>query len=189
VRFKRKRGGVLEADVAEVEAAVLSSAAADLARLLGEGQEADPDPLAALVGLSSGPVERPRDPALARLLPDAYRPGASDEVDVEAASAEFRRFTEADLRAGKRAAAQLVQDTLAPLQGGGRLRLDRVQADAWLGCLNDLRLVLGTRLEVTEDALEQDLPDDDPRRHALELYAWLGWLQESLLTCLDPGGR
>ena len=189
MRFTRKRGGVVEAVVGEVEAVVLSSAAADLAALLGEGEDADPDPLAAMVGLSSGPVERPRDPALARLLPDAYRPGASDEVDPEAASAEFRRFTEADLRAGKRADAQVVQETLAPLQGGGRLRLDRTRADAWLGCLNDLRLVLGTRLDVTEESLEEELPEDDPKAHALQLYAWLGWLQESLLESLDPGGR
>ena len=189
MRFKRKRGGAVEADVGEVEAVVLSSAAADLAALLGEGQEADPDPLAAMVGLSSGPVDRPRDPALARLLPDAYRPGASDELDPEAASAEFRRFTEADLRAGKRADAEVVQASLAPLQGGGRLRLDRAQCDAWLRCLNDLRLVLGTRLDVREDTLDEELPDDDPRAHALQLYSWLGWLQESLLGCLEPGGR
>jgi hypothetical protein len=188
VRFTRRRGGALQADLSEVEAAVLASAAGDLARLLGEGEETDPDPLAAMVGLSSGPVERPRDPALARLLPDAYRPGAGGQVDTEAASAEFRRFTEADLRAGKRADARLVQETLAPLRHGGRLRLDRAQADAWLNCLNDLRLVLGTRLEVTEESLDDELEEDDPRRHALELYSWLGWLQESLLSCLAPGG-
>ena len=59
-------------------------------------------------------------------------------------------------------------------------------ADAWLGCLNDLRLVLGTRLEVTEDLDERTLAEDDPRLPALELYSWLGWLQESLLSCLEP---
>ncbi len=76
--------------------------------------------------------------------------------------------------------------TLAPLTGtGGRLLLDRDEADAWLGCLNDLRLVLGTRLEVTEET-ELDLRDDDPRAQALQVYGWLGWLQESLLSCLDP---
>ena len=190
MRFKKRRGGVVEADVAEVEALVLSSAVGELLELLGEGQEADPDPLAAIVGMSSGDVRRPQDPALARLLPDAYREGASDEVDPEAASAEFRRFTEADLRAGKRAHAQTVLETLAPLERGGRLRLDRPGADAWLGCLNDLRLVLGTRLDVSEDPLEDQITDeDDPRAQALQVYGWLGWLQESLLECLDPGGR
>ncbi len=68
---------------------------------------------------------------------------------------------------------------------GGRLALDRDQVDAWLGTLNDLRLVLGTRLEVTEDT-PLELPDDDPRAQALLVYGWLGWLQESLLSCISP---
>ena len=178
MRFKR-RGGTLRADVGPVEADVLSAVVSDLLVLLGEGEEEDADPLAALVGLSSGPVAAPTDPALARLLPDAYGD------DPEAAQ-EFRRYTEGDLRAGKRANATTVLATLAPLAGrGGRLVLDRDEADAWLGCLNDLRLVLGTRLEVTEET-ELDVRADDPRAQALQVYGWLGWLQESLLANLDP---
>jgi hypothetical protein len=76
--------------------------------------------------------------------------------------------------------------TLAPLlERGGRLALDRDQVDAWLGTLNDLRLVLGTRLEVTEDT-ELEAPHDDPHAQALLVYGWLGWLQESLLSNVDP---
>ena len=41
--------------------------------------------------------------------------------------------------------------------------LDRDQADAWLRALNDIRLVLGTRLEVTEDTYEEDVDPEDPR--------------------------
>jgi hypothetical protein len=179
MRFKKARGGGVRADLEAVEADVLSAVAGDLLELLGEQDDADPDPLAALVGLSDGPVDPPEDPALARLLPDAYG-------DDEQAATEFRRYTEGDLRAGKRASAGTVLATLAPLTGtGGRLLLDRDEADAWLGCLNDLRLVLGTRLEVTEET-ELDLRDDDPRAQALQVYGWLGWLQESLLSCLDP---
>ena len=179
MRFSRRAGGI-RAKLDAVEADVLSSLAADLLVLLGEQDEPDADPLAALVGLSSGPVTAPEDPALARLLPDAY----SD--DREAAE-EFRRYTEGDLRAAKRASAGAVLASLAPLTGqGGKLVLDREQADAWLGCLNDLRLVLGTRLEVSEDT-DLDPAADDPRGQALHVYGWLGWLQESLLGCLDPG--
>ncbi len=178
MRFKR-RIGQIRADVEAVEADVLLAVAGDLLALLGEQDEASEDPLAAMVGLSSGPGERPEDPALARLLPDAYG-------DDDAAATEFRRYTEADLRAGKRAHATVVLAGLAPLAGsGGRLVLDRDEADAWLGCLNDLRLVLGTRLEITEET-ELDLSDDDPRAQALQVYGWLGWLQESLLSCLSP---
>ena len=178
MRFKR-RAGSIRADIDPVEVDVLLAVAGDLLVLLGEQDEQDADPLAAIVGLSTGPAHRPDDPALARLLPDAYG-------DDEGAATEFRRYTEGDLRAGKRANASTLLASLAPLQGtGGRLVLDRDQADAWLGCLNDLRLVLGIRLEVTEET-ELDLPGDDPRAHALQVYSWLGWLQESLLSCLDP---
>lgn len=192
MRFTRTRQSVAKADVSAVEASVLTSAVTQLQQLLGEAVavDADADPLVALVGLPPGEVRRPDDPALARLLPDAYRPSpeASGDVDfdVEEAAGDFRRYTEADLRAGKRAQAALVLEQLAALPGGGRLRLDRAGADAWLGTLNDLRLVLGTRLEVTEETREQPPPDDQDRAHALQVYGWLGWLQESLLDCLDP---
>jgi len=188
VRFKRARHGVVTADVSDVETSVLASAVAQLLHLLGEQDAVDDDPLAAMVGLPAGDVRRPDDPAMARLLPEAYRPEASDEpgFDVDEAAADFRRYTEGDLRAGKRGHAVLVLGNLAALEGGGRLRLDRAGADAWLGTLNDLRLVLGTRLEVTEETGDQDPPDDEDRAHALQVYGWLGWLQESLLDCLDP---
>ena len=180
MRFAKKRGGI-EASLDRVEVEVLSSMAADLLELLGPELAPGGDPLAALVGLPTGPVERPPDPALARLLPDAYR-------DDETAADDFRRYTEADLRAGKRAHAAAVLASLAPYSCGGRIRLERELADAWLGCLNDLRLVLGTRLEVTEET-ELAVVRDDPRAQALSVYGWLGWVQESLLRCLPPSPR
>lgn len=182
MRFKRTRKGI-EAAPDEVEAAVLRRCVEDLLALLAEDEDEDDDgqrprdPLEALLGLPSGDAALPEDPALARLLPDAY------PDDDPTASKEFRRYTEGDLRAGKRQHAATV---LATLPATGRLRLDRDEADAWLGCLNDLRLVLGTRLEVTEDLDPADVADDDPRAQALQVYAWLGWLQDSLLSCLTP---
>ena len=183
MRFKRRRGGHVTADLDAGEAGLLAALAEDLLGLLGDGADADEDPLAAMFGLSSGPVAAPEDPALARLLPDAY-------ADDDQAAADFRRFTEQDLRAGKRAGASTVLATLAPVLEGGRLVLDRDQVDAWLGTLNDLRLVLGTRLEVTEET-PLEVPDDDPHAQALLVYGWLGWLQESLLSCISPrpGGQ
>jgi hypothetical protein len=178
MRFKRRRGAVT-ADLDPGEAGLLTALAEDLLSLLGEGEPVADDPLAAMVGMSAGPVAPPEDPALARLLPDAY-------ADDDEAASEFRRFTEHDLRGGKRANAGTVLTTLVPLLGrGGRLSLDRDQVDAWLGTLNDLRLVLGTRLDVTDDT-ELDVPEDDPHAQALLVYGWLGWLQESLLSCTQP---
>jgi hypothetical protein len=195
VRFRRTRSGAVETDLTDVEASVLASSAAQLLQLVAgdaPSGDADVDPLEAMVGLSSTQARPPDDPALRRLLPDAYRddafgPDAAPDA-AAAASHEFRRFTEADLRAGKRANAVTVLEALAPLvEGGGRLRLDRDQADAWLGLLNDVRLVLGVNLDVDEDTLDEPPTDaDDPRAQALGVYSWLGWVQESLLQCLEP---
>lgn len=179
MRFKRKLTGAVVADVAAHEARLLASLLTELLELLGDGEDQDQDPLAAMVGLAGGPVERPGDPALARLLPDAYG-------DDPEAAGEFRRYTEGDLRAGKRAHASTVLTGLAPLlERGGRLPVDRDAADAWLGALNDLRLVLGTRLQVTEET-DLEPAGDDPRGQLLQVYGWLGWLQETLLGCIEP---
>lgn len=175
MRFTRHRRAV-RAELDAVEAQVLRQLAEELLALVEEPEVSD-DPLAALVGMPPGEVDPPDDPVLSRLLPDAYR-------DDPAAAGEFRRYTDADLRAGKRANAQAVLASLP--SDGGKLTLDRDQADAWLGSLNDLRLALGTSLGVTEETDLEDFDDDDPRFQALHVYAWLGYLQESLLSCLDP---
>ena len=177
MRFTRTRKG-LQGNPSAGEAQVLRRCALDLLELLGEREAPDQDPLAAMVGMPTGDPQVPEDPALARLLPDAY-----GDDDPEA-NREFRRYTDADLRARKRADAEVVARMLP--EGGGKVLLDRDEADSWLGFLNDLRLVLGTRLEVTEDLDEDALAADDARLPALQLYAWLGWLQESLISCLEP---
>jgi hypothetical protein len=173
MRFTRHRKGI-RADVDPVEAQVLGQLAREMLEVVPAPELSD-DPLAALVGLSTVDVEQPSEPVLRRLLPDAYL----DDAD---ASGDFRRYTDADLRAAKRRDAQAVLDTLP--SGKGRLEIDRDQADRWLGALNDMRLALGTSLGVTEDDDEEE-PDPD-RAQARGIYDWLGYLQESLLSCLDP---
>ena len=175
MRFTRHRKGY-RAQVDRVEAQVLAQLAEELLSLVDAPAVSD-DPLAAMVGLPPGEVEAPDSPVLQRLLPDAYR----DDPD---AAGDFRRYTDADLRATKRADAAAVLATLP--DGGGRMDLDRDQADRWLGALNDMRLALGTALDVTEDLDVEDLEPDDPRVQSLHVYGWLGYLQESLLSCLEP---
>lgn len=172
MRFKKTRKGV-EARFDAVEADVLAQCAGELLELLGPEVDRDADPLAAMVGLSD--AARPDDPAVLRLFPDAYG-------DDAGAAGDFRRYTEGDLRAGKRAAAAAV--LAAVPRGGGAVLLDRDTCDLWLGCLNDLRLVLGTRLDVTQDTELEDVEEGDQRLYAV--YGWLGWAQESLLACLTP---
>ena len=148
------------------------SAADDLDKLMAEAT-------AAAEGAESGEAPRmPDDPVLQRLLPDAYT------GDPEAAG-EFRKFTESSLREAKKYFAQTLLDTLPP--GGGRVKLTGDQARDWMRALNDVRLMFGVRLEVTEDFEEQlaALSPDDPRVAAFEVYGWLGAVQESLVRALD----
>ncbi|MFI9078890.1 DUF2017 domain-containing protein [Streptomyces sioyaensis] len=178
----------------EIEISILRSLAVQLMELIGPGEEVgerEGDDLLASI-LNDGPSEPPADPALARLFPDAYGgPDLVPDDDVRAASAEFRRYTENDLRSRKREdALALIRalDTLAPAGGGSaELRLKPEECRQWLGALNDLRLAIGTRLEVTD---EEDggellrLPDSDPRKPMVMAYLWLGGLQETLVESL-----
>ncbi|MGH2663609.1 MAG: DUF2017 domain-containing protein [Actinomycetota bacterium] len=111
------------------------------------------------------------DPTLRRLFPPAY----ADDPDREA---EYRRMVRDDLLAGKREALRIIEETV------DARRVDEDQLTAWLGALNDLRLVLGTRLDVTEELYEEGLPEDDPRAPAFAVYAYLGWLQEQVVAAL-----
>jgi hypothetical protein len=171
-RVDRSRKGVrvrLESEEAELVKALMEQ----MLTLLGEPPDAD-DELAAL-GIAEH-AEKPTDPVLARLFPDAYR------EDGEAAG-EFRRYTEVGLRDGKREAAGTV---LAMLHAGDDLLLDREQAQIWLRALNDVRLALGTRLDITED-WQNDVSGLDPRGPRYAMYAaydWLTMLQESLVRAV-----
>jgi Domain of unknown function (DUF2017) len=126
---------------------------------------------------TTAPPEAPVDPVLARLLPDAY------QDDPEAAG-EFRKYTESSLREAKKYFAQTLLETLPPK--GGRVKLNADQARDWLRALNDVRLMFGVRLEVTEDFEDQlaSLDPSDPRMAAFEVYGWLGAVQESLVRAI-----
>ena len=50
--------------------------------------------------------------------------------------------------------------------------------------LNDLRLVLGARLGVTDELYERGIDLDDPRAVELSVYGWLTWLQAGLVDAL-----
>ncbi|MCX4801274.1 DUF2017 domain-containing protein [Streptomyces sp. NPDC058682] len=196
--FESLKGGGAAIALDEIEISILRSLAVQLLELIGPGAPEpaeDADPLAAL--FAEGPSEPPSDPALARLFPDAYGApdGAGDKgVDPEelaARAAEFRRFTENDLRARKREDALAVVrslDGLTPAgDGAAVLELSGELPLRWLGALNDLRLTIAARLEITEDdesAVLFRLPDEDPRKPMVMAYLWLGGLQETLIETL-----
>ncbi|MGX1882758.1 DUF2017 domain-containing protein [Streptomyces sp. NPDC055287] len=196
--FEGIPGGGAAVALDEVEISILRSLAVQLLELFGPGEQqaAGEDPLAAL--FAQGPSEAPSDPALARLFPDAYGDPQADpedahEREVRANSAEFRRFTENDLRERKREDALAVVRSLDVLatagEGGAVLKLADGECKRWLGTLNDLRLTIGTRLEVTDEDENGELyrlPDSDPRKPMVMAYLWLGALQESLVETLMP---
>ncbi|WP_058044280.1 DUF2017 domain-containing protein [Streptomyces roseifaciens] len=192
--FEPLSGGGAAVALDEVEVSILRSLAVQLLELIGPGAEsAGPegaDPLARL--FAEGPSEPPSDPALARLFPDAYGdPGAEQDPQERAHAAEFRRYTENDLRDRKREDALAVVRSLDSLTVAGDeaavLRLTPEDCRRWLGALNDLRLAIGARLEIAHDDDSEALlrlPDEDPRKPMVMAYLWLGGLQESLVEAL-----
>jgi hypothetical protein len=113
------------------------------------------------------------DPALARLSPAAYPDDPLREL-------EFEQMAGDDLAAGRLAALRELRDT------AGADALDEEQSLAWLRTLNDLRLVLGTRLDVTEESVVEDFAGDEAMEAAFQLYGALGMIQGELLLAIDP---
>jgi hypothetical protein len=113
------------------------------------------------------------DPSLRRLFPPAYE----DEGDER----DYRELMGGELLNGRREALELLART------ADQKRLSADEAEAWLRALNDLRLVLGTRLDVREDTLLDELRPDDPRSQQLAVYGYLSWVQEQLVTALSAG--
>lgn len=159
--------GEFEALVEPEEARVLASLAAQLSALLGEAADD--------VELSEV------DPAVARLLPDAYR-------DDEEAAAEWRRLSRRALAERKGAFAARFAADLADAAAASettRIRIDEAGALDWMRAIGDLRLVLAERIGIT-DAEDDEIGDDDTERAGVvDLYQWLAWMQDDLVQVLD----
>jgi hypothetical protein len=158
--FRTVRGGHVVARLEPAEAGIVGLLLDQLEQLL----EADAEDVGG-------------DPVIARLLPDGHR------GDPELA-ADYRELTEASLRSGKADDLAMVRATLP--DGGGEVRLDADQAAAWLRTSNDLRLALGTRLDITDDTEppEEITGEEDQQ---LAVYYWLTALQGSLVDALVAG--
>jgi hypothetical protein len=110
----------------------------------------------------------PGDPSLSRLRPPAYE----DDDDSER---EFRSLMGAELDSRRLDDLRLLGKT------AGRDSLDAGELERWLSALNDLRLVLGTRLDVTEDVLADGFDPSAPDAYQLAVYVFLTWLQEAAI--------
>jgi hypothetical protein len=166
IAFRRKSDGTVSAHLAAEEAVMLTELAGQLVEMLGDRSP---------VGVPSDGLPPDEDPALLRLLPDAY-------PDDPEASSEFRRFTAEGLAERKTANANAVIESLADVAAGRTktLRLDQPAAQAWLRSLTDLRLTIAARLGIETD--EDHPAPDDPLG---DVYDWLGFVQGTLVEALD----
>ena len=191
--FKKRRRGGITATFEAGEAHLLASLSGQVVELLRDRNGADEstaDPLATQLGMG-GPSLPPEDPVLRRLLPDAYR-------DDEEGAGEFRRFTERSLTSAKVANAETL---IGSLVAGGltfgtpvdddeeqiEIELDDAEVQAWLRALTDVRLSLAVRLgiDAEEDAMLIAQSEDEAIAAMSEIYDWLGYVQETLISALD----
>jgi hypothetical protein len=116
------------------------------------------------------------DPVKARLFPRAY-----EDADKQG---NYERLIGNDLLSAKRNALRVVMESL---EDGGPVHIELAGdgVDAWLSFLTDLRLAIGTRLEVDEDKMGADVDPDDPDAVAMSTLHWLGFIQGLILEELE----
>jgi hypothetical protein len=142
----------------------------------------DPSVRAVLVTMSEqlAPALSPGEPMTRRLFPPAY---AGD--DLAGAEIEYRNLVDSALTSHHRQAfAVLAETAQADI-------LTEPELNAWMSAIGSLRLVLGTRLDVSEDMVAPD--PEDPMAPEYALYELLGQLQylmiEVLASQLPDEGR
>jgi Domain of unknown function (DUF2017) len=109
---------------------------------------------------------------LQRLFP----PGYANDPDRQQ---EYQLLTHDELLTKRLASVDIVEQTASATT------LDEDQLSAWMGAVNDLRLVLGTRLDVSEDM--DDLDIDDERAPAFAVYHYLTHLLAEIVHALAGG--
>lgn len=158
-------------EISKLEASHLAGLVTQFAELLDETAGGSPD-----------------DPAIARLVPDAY-------ADDARAAREFRDLTQRELLDRRATDAATVLASLRSAQAippegqadafddslgdTAVVPLDQEELGAWLRTLAAVRLVLASRLGIeTED----DHDDDDPR---FGIYDWLGFRLDGLVRAAE----
>jgi len=110
------------------------------------------------------------DPNVRRLFPTAYH----DDPDRDQ---EYQQLVRDELLERRLTALTVLEETAQARE------LDEAGLAGWLTALNDLRLVIGTRLDVSEDDLEID--PDDPDAPAFAVYHYLGMLLAEAVDALE----
>lgn len=174
--WKRKRsllgGGTKYFTVLEpAERNLLREVAAAVAdSLMERARSAPKDELSELTGMVSGHSEPPKDPRLARLLPNFERDG---HESVDGANALMRQLHESEIVEDKLIALRAVIDAVEPAENG-QVSLSENDAHLWVSAINDLRIYLHVSMENLQGTLEEIEQTD-------AMYQWLSYNQESLL--------
>ncbi|UXA16692.1 DUF2017 domain-containing protein [Mycobacterium sp. SMC-4] len=167
------------------EAELLSSLVTSLLGMLDDRASSTPvDELSDITGMRTGNSVPPQDDTMRRILPDFYRPATEHPAGSGAADSlngALRSLHEPDIIDAKRQAAQRLLQTLPA--GGGKVELSEDDAQAWAAAVNDVRLALGTMLDIGSDGPDR-LPPEHPMAAHLDVYQWLTVLQEYLVICL-----
>ena len=133
--------------------------------------ESDRSFLRSLVEVMREVLETPDDPVTARLFPNAY-------PDDQQREEEYRLLAHTELMESHLAALDVLE------KSADADRLDDEQANAWVRALNEIRLVLGSRLDLTDDGPDPPLEVDDPRLPVFAAYDHLTRIQGELVDAL-----
>jgi len=154
--IRRNRKGAFEIHLQAWERDLLGSLVTQLRDLL-------------TAGAGGGEAQAAVDPSLTRLFPTAY----PDDVERDA---EYQSLVRDDLLERRLTALDVMDETLdADI-------ITEAHLTTWMGVVNDLRLVLGTRLDVSEEMDEVD--PDDPDAPLYAAYHYLAWLLENIVEAL-----
>ena len=163
------------------EVLLLRNMASSMREMLDDRQSGSPsDPLEQLTGIRTGNTVPPTDATMRRLLPDFVSPEAA-ESDPAGSNAALRSVHEPQIIDAKISAAQRLLESLP--RDSGRVELTDDEAQAWVAAVNDMRLALGTMLQIGPEVPEE-LPEGHPMATHLDVYHWLTVLQEYLVLGL-----
>ena len=184
-RVETADGPRFRSSLASHEAALLDSLVTSMLGMLEDRESSSPpDELEEITGMRTGNSQPPQDETMKRLLPDFYRSQTghpAGSATTESLNSALRSLHEPEIIDAKRQAAQQVLQTIP--EGGGRFELTEDDAHAWAAAVNDVRLALGTMLDIRPDGPER-LPADHPMAGPFDVYQWLTVLQDYLVLGL-----
>jgi hypothetical protein len=112
------------------------------------------------------------DDRFRRLFPAAYH----QDVELDE---EYQRLMHGELLASRLDSLNRAHELLSRDADAEVVSLSEDEIDSLMKSVNDLRLVLGTLLDIQEN--EPTIDEDDPAYPQFHLYTYLGWLLEWII--------